>query len=210
MRTNRINALYWVCPCPYVKLDKGQTMTKKSSALKRFYWLNVGIDFFQDPFIKKLRKTPHGDTSTCIYLKLMLTTLESNGEFIYEHVEDSLEKEWALKLDETLEDIQALFSYLIEHNLLSKSVEKDNVYLLNQAQKMIGSESESAERVRRFRSKSLQCNEQVTTCNDSVTLCNEKVISCNNGVTKSNEHVTSCNDDVTLPDFIDVLLENEK
>ncbi|NCB50243.1 MAG: hypothetical protein EOM53_06210 [Alphaproteobacteria bacterium] len=185
-------------------------MIKKNSALKRFYWLNVGMDFFQDPAIKKLRKTPHGDTSTCIYLKLMLSTLETNGTFLYEHIEDSLEKEVALRLDEKVEDVKALFEYLIAHNLLSKNPENEHVYVLNEAKNMIGSESESTQRVRKFRAKALHGNDDVTERNGIVTPCNLSVTACNDDVTPCNETVTECNADVTLPDFIDVLLKDGK
>ena len=147
-------------------------MTKRKSTLKRIYWLNIGSDFFQDPVIKKLRKTSHGDASVCVYLKLMLTTLETNGTFVYEKLEDSLEKELALKLDEKLENIQALFTYLIANSLLIKNVENENSYTLIHAQKMIECESESLERVRRHRAKISSSNALVTPCNGIVTECN--------------------------------------
>ena len=67
---------------------------------KRYYWLKLNEGFFDQPVIKKLRKIAGGDTYTCIYLKMMLMSVKTEGVLIYEGLEETLEKELALKLDE--------------------------------------------------------------------------------------------------------------
>ena len=46
---------------------------------KKFYWLKLEAKFFDDLRIQKLRNISGGDTFTCIYLKLLLLSLENDG-----------------------------------------------------------------------------------------------------------------------------------
>lgn len=132
-------------------------------AQKRFYWLKLNENWFNEPKIRKLRKIAGGDTYTIIYLKMQLLSISNKGVIQFEKIENSFEEELALKLDEEIEDVQLTLSYLYSQGLIEKS---NDDYLLPEACKNIGSESDSAERVRQFRErekeKMLQCNNDVT------------------------------------------------
>ena len=132
-------------------------------AEKRYYWLKLNEDYLTSPKIKKLRRVAGGDTFTIIYLKMQLLSVSNKGIIKFEGIENTFEEELALKLDEQLEDVQLTLSYLQTQGLIENN---DNDFLLPEACKNIGSESESAERVRQFRErekqKALQCNESVT------------------------------------------------
>lgn len=143
---------------------------------KKYYWLKLKEDFFTQPKIKKLRKIAGGDTYTIIYLKLQLLSLTNNGILEYEGIESTFENELALKLDEEIEDVKLTIAYLKSQELIE---EKDTEFMLLEATKNIGSETDSAERVRRFRQKQIeQKNEEKTLLgNDSVTECNKTLIS---------------------------------
>lgn len=129
---------------------------------KRYYWLKLKNDFFGDKKIKKLRKIAGGDTYTIIYLKMMLSTLCTDGIIEFEGVEDSLAEELALELDEDADNVQITLEYLIKAGLI---VEIDNAtFELPMVKESIGAECSSAKRVRAFRErqKALQCNTDVT------------------------------------------------
>ena len=163
-------------------------------ASKRFYWLKLMKDFFVQPKIKKLRKVAGGDTYTIIYLKLQLMTLNDDGVFSFQGIENDISKELALILDEDEDNVAMTIAFLLNNGLLIQTSETD--YLLPETKKLIGSESESAERVRRLRSKkaeSLQCNAGVTDCNALVTDCNEKVTLENRDKSKEIELKDSSN-----------------
>ena len=132
-------------------------------AEKRYYWLKLNEDYFNNPKIKKLRKIAGGDTFTIVYLKMQLLSISNKGIITFEGIEQSFEEELALKLDEQLEDVQMTLAYLQAQGLIERNADD---FLLPEACKNIGSESESAERVRLFRErerqKALQCNEGVT------------------------------------------------
>ena len=136
---------------------------------KKYFWLKLKNDFFRDKRIKKLRRIAGGDTYTIIYLKLQLLSLENNGVLIYEGVEDSLEEELALEIDEEIDNVKITLSFLFSNGLIEET--KPNHFVMIQTIKCIGSESSSAERVRKHRElkaqkqQALQCNTPVTTSN---------------------------------------------
>jgi len=119
---------------------------------KRYYWLKLKEDFFRDRKIKKLRKIAGGDTFVIIYLKLQLLSLSKSGFIVFEGLENKFAEEMALELDEDIENVEVTINYLIMNGLLVNS-EIPNEYELPQTQKLIGSEGQSAERVRKFREK---------------------------------------------------------
>ena len=141
---------------------------------KKYYWLKLKDTFFGEKEIKKLRKIAGGDTYTIIYLKLQLLSIKTGGKLCFEMVEETFEEEIALVLDEEVDNVRITFAYLQRHKLIETI--GDNEYLIPSAARSIGSESDSAERVRRFRdNKALQCNEGVTEVKRLVTTCNTEI-----------------------------------
>lgn len=106
---------------------------------KRFYWLKLQDNFFQNARIKKLRRLAGGDTYTIIYLKLMLLTTKFNGLFVYEGVENTIEEEIALKLDENVEDVQLLWQYLLANQMVEEQSNGD--VILPEVSSNVGSET---------------------------------------------------------------------
>lgn len=145
---------------------------------KRLHWLKQPKDFFQDPKIKKLRRIAGGDTYTIIYQKMMLLSIVSGGVIIYQGIEDTLAKELSLVMDEQEENVKVTLSYMQVQGLIEEL--KNQSFLLPQVPQLIGSESDSAERVRKLRAqkpnknKALHCNKQVTPCNTEIEIETEK------------------------------------
>ena len=134
-------------------------------AEKKFYWLKLKEDFFRDKRIKKLRKIAGGDTYTIIYLKLQLLSLQNNGVIIFEGIENTLAEEIALDLDEDVDNVRITLNFLQTNGLFEET--DQNHFIMTETIQCIGSESSSAERVRKHRDrlKALQCNSKVTNCN---------------------------------------------
>lgn len=128
---------------------------------KRYYWLKLPEGFFRQKPIKKLRKIAGGDTYTIIYLKMLLIAMKQDGKIYFEGVEDDFYEELALELDEDSENVKVTVLFLIRQGLMELVDETE--YRLTECDKMVGSESASAERVRKHREqKALQCNTNVT------------------------------------------------
>lgn len=141
---------------------------------KKYYWLKLKSDFFTSRAMKKLRRIAGGDTYTVIYLKLQLLSLRDEGLLYYEGVEPTFYEEMALALDEDEENVRATLLFLENMGLITQK--SDHEYMLTEVPYLIGGESESAERVRRYRTnKALQCNGEVTQGNTLVTNCNTEI-----------------------------------
>lgn len=137
---------------------------------KRYFWIQLAQDFFKSKEMKLLRKIAGGDTHTIIYLKMMLISLEDGGHIYYDGVADNLAEEIALVIDENVEDIKITLIFLESKGLLTRNSDRD--YFLEQVPEMVGSETASARRVRKFRENqlALQCNNDVTKRNGDIDI----------------------------------------
>lgn len=145
---------------------------KNDPKKKRYYWLQLKEDFFNQKEIKLLRRIAGGDTYTIIYLKMLLLSLRDQGKLYFEAIGDNFAEEVAISLDEAPEDVAITITYLEKKGLL-EVVEQDE-YFLNRVPELLGSESYSAERVRRHRERKknqdlLQSDEQALQSNSHVT-----------------------------------------
>ena len=74
--------------------------TQYMNTKKRFYWLKLKEDFFQDTVIKYLRSLPEGSTLVIIYLKLQCIGLKNEGFIKHTGLFPIIEEEIALAIDE--------------------------------------------------------------------------------------------------------------
>lgn len=134
---------------------------------KKYFWFKMKEDFFTSKEVKKLRRVAGGDTFTIIYQKLIILSLRNEGKLFFDEVEDSFVEELASAIDEDLVNVELTLGFLIKHKLIDQMSE--NELVVTEAVKNIGTETESAERVRLHRERksqlALQCNGRVTKCN---------------------------------------------
>ena len=140
---------------------------------KRYYWLKLPKDFFEDKAIKRLRQIAGGDTYTIIYLKMLLKSMEDDGKLFYEGIEDTICDEIALDINESADDVQVTISYLEKKGLL---VVTDSEVELTRLTEMVGSETDKAELMRKLRSKANSNN--VTEISNNVTKALPAVTKC--------------------------------
>ena len=137
---------------------------------KKYYWLKLKEDFFEEKQIKYLRSLPDGDKLVIAYLKMQLKSLKTEGFIKYDSVLPSNIEELAMILDEDTNIIQLMIKALEQ----TKAVEilDDGSFYMIAMQDLIGKEGQSAERVRQFRARKkeelLQCNIDVTKCNTEI------------------------------------------
>lgn len=128
---------------------------------KRYFWLKLKDDFFSQKEIKMLRRIAGGDTYTIIYLKMLLLSLKNDGKIYFDGIADNFVEEIALDIDEDVENTHITFNYLKQKGLIEFD---DHELEMSNIASMIGSETESARRVRKHREqKALQSNTNVTT-----------------------------------------------
>lgn len=142
--------------------------------VKKYYWLKLKENFFSDRVIRKMLKLDNGLGCMFVYLRLLLLAMDSVGYLVYEATEESMFEQLALELDEDPELIKETIDFCIKNGLLT--IDGD-LYFLTRTPELIGSESESAERVRKHRKikQALQCNTTVTDGNDDVPISDDSV-----------------------------------
>lgn len=143
---------------------------------KRYYWLKLKKTYFNQLEQKKMKRQPEGRNMQIIYLRMLLLCIDTDGFIFYQGVYDTIEEELAEEFDELVELIQQTVNFLLSNNMVSTS--EDNSLYMPEAVKCVGSESDSAERVRKHREteKMLQCNANVTECNTEKEIEIEKEI----------------------------------
>lgn len=145
---------------------------------KKYYWLKLPEDYFNNKEIKKLRSIPGGDTYTIIYLKLQLFSLKNNGILTFDQIGENFIEEMSLAINESKESVAITLGFLEKWGLMKET--DQNEFTLQGTLKMIGNESESAERVRKFREKEktnyvISNDKQLLQCNSNVTNCNVEI-----------------------------------
>lgn len=143
---------------------------------KRVFWIKLPKDFFRDKAIKKLRRVAGGDTYTIIYLKMLLASAETEGILYFDGIEEDICEEIALELDEDPDNVRITVNFLIAAGLAELS---DADISLTRLPEMVGSESDSARRMRECRKrKLLQSNANSSQCDSAVTTSDEHVTTC--------------------------------
>lgn len=159
-------------------------------AEKRYYWLKLKDDFFDEKYMKALRRLPQGDSLAIVYLKMQLKSLQTEGVIRYEKILPDAVSELALAIDEDENIVRLAVEALIRFGVVERW--DDETFYMVAVQQLIGSESASAERVRRLRGsrgrkeeapqisapekgEALQCNAGVTECNADGEHCNRDI-----------------------------------
>ena len=137
---------------------------------KRYYWLQLKEDFFTSKEMKLLRRLPGGNEHTIIYLKIMLASLQDSGKIYFENLGHDLAEEISLLIDEDVEAVRMTLLFLTNKQLLTTNDKFE--FQLEQVPELIGSETASTRRSRKFREfqKALQCNTDATECNGDIDI----------------------------------------
>lgn len=131
---------------------------------KRYWWLKMEHDFFEQKEMKALKRMAAGYVYTTIYLKLLLKSLKNNGSLYFESIEDDFVSELAFDIDESIDDVSAVFDFLKRKGLLVE-ISEEEVSLPGAVQR-IGSKTQSAVRMERMREKK-KLDDSVTSLQDS-------------------------------------------
>ena len=136
---------------------------------KKFYWLKLKRDFFKRHDIRIIEEMPNGKDYVLFYLKLLLESVDHEGSLRFSDTIPYNEQMLSVVTNTNIDIVRSAMKLFTELNLME--VLDDATIYMAEVNHMIGSESWSAERVRRFRSKqqqALQCNTDVTSCNEEI------------------------------------------
>lgn len=151
-------------------------------AERKYYWLKLPKGFFDTKEVRYLRRKEHGEIYVIIYLKLLLMSLETNGQIKFEYYSETPEEEIAFAIDEEVEHVKAVLDFLISKNHITFS---NDVYCIEKLAEMVGKEGRTASLMREARAKENQNKANKTSKIQDVTE------NCHN-VTDKNNNVTDC------------------
>lgn len=137
---------------------------------KKRYWLKLDKNFLKSSQIKVIKNMPNGKDYVIFYLALMLESIETIGHLRFSNLVPYNE-EMLASVTDTNVDIVRTAVKIFESLGLMEILDDGTIYM-TQVAEMTGKESESAERVRRYRLKqkqqlALQGNGNVTKSNDN-------------------------------------------
>lgn len=133
---------------------------------KRFYWIKLKTNFFEQDAIDFLLSQPNGSDYIALYLKLCTMTANTNGqlatqigEILIPYDAQKIARDAKYFSVDTVVVAMELFKKLGLIYELS-----DSVLQISEYENMVGSETSSTKRVREWRKKkkALQCNTNVT------------------------------------------------
>lgn len=120
-------------------------------AEKKYYWLKLKKDFFQQHQIKVLKALPNGRLYALIYLELLAESTSHNGELRYSEMMPYDVVTLASVIDEDKDNVEKAIETLERLELVE--ILDDNTIYMREISRLIGSETKSAEQKRIYREK---------------------------------------------------------
>ena len=145
----------------YFIKNKGETTM---STTKKYYWYKMKTDFFENMSIKLLKKQKKGDTLILIFQKIILYSLKTEGYLYYKKLMPTLHEELALAINEKPNIIKELLAHLIDFEAIEQVDE--TTYFIKLLDDCIGSETDSARRMRNSRAS--HCDKNVENCSPEI------------------------------------------
>jgi predicted phage replisome organizer len=128
---------------------------------KKFYWLKLKRDFFKRHDIRIIEEMPNGKDYVLFYLKLLLESIDHEGSLRFSDTIPYNEQMLSVITNTNVDIVRSAMKLFIELQLIE--IFDDKTIYMGEVEKMIGSESESAERMRRLRQR-----QQASLCDGNV------------------------------------------
>lgn len=158
-----------------VRIIRGEGMIEN-----KYFWLKLKEDFFNDPDIKLIKSQKDGKDYIILYLQLQLLSLRTEGLLRHKDIIPYTPDMLSSLTDTPVGVVKQAIELFIALGMIEQW--DDGTLYMSEMQKLIGKESESAERVRRHREKqlALQCNNDVIKSNTEIEIDLEKEKEINN------------------------------
>ena len=128
---------------------------------KKFYWLKLKRDFFKRHDIRIIEEMPNGKDYVLFYLKLLLESIDHEGSLRFSDTIPYNEQMLSVITNTNVDIVRSAMNLFVELQLIE--IFDDHTIFMGEVEKMIGSESESAVRMRRLRQK-----QQASLCDGDV------------------------------------------
>lgn len=135
---------------------------------KRYYWLKLKRDFFKRHDVRIIEEMPNGKDYILFYLKLLLESIDHEGELRFSDTIPYNENMLAVITNTNIDVVRSAMRVFVELNMIEMF--DDQTIFMVETQRLIGSETASTERSRKCRR-----NQQLLQCNTDATKCNTEI-----------------------------------
>ena len=138
---------------------------------KKKYWLKLDKDFLTKPQMLVVKGMPNGKEYIIFYLSLMLQSIETVGHLRFSRLIPYDDSMLAEITGTNIDIARSATKIFCEMGLMQ--IFDDGTIFMTEVPKITGKECDSADRVRLYRERKkeslpLQCNNDVTKCNDNI------------------------------------------
>jgi predicted phage replisome organizer len=136
---------------------------------KKYYWLKLKRDFFKRHDIRIIEEMPNGKDYILFYLKLLLESVDHEGALRFSDTIPYNEQMLSVITNTNIDIVRSAMRVFAELNMV-EMFDDQTIYMV-EVQKLVGSETATAARMRksRERQKLLECN-NVTKCYTEIEL----------------------------------------
>lgn len=120
-------------------------------AEKKYYWLKLKRDFFKRHDIRIIEEMPNGKDYILFYLKMLLESIDHEGELRFSETIPYNEQMLSVITNTNIDIVKAAMGVFMELNMIE--IFDDCTIYMNEVQKLIGSETANAKRVREHRQR---------------------------------------------------------
>ena len=116
---------------------------------RRFYWLKLKRDFFKRHDIRIIEEMPNGKDYILFYLKLLLESVDHEGNLRFSETIPYNENMLSVITNTNVDIVKSAMKVFTELKMIE--ILDDSTIYMNEVNKLIGSETSVAERVRKHR-----------------------------------------------------------
>lgn len=160
---------------------------------RKYYWLKLKRDFFKRHDVRIIEEMSGGKEMVLFYLKLLLESIDHEGALRFSASVPYDEQMLSVITNTHIDIVKSAMKALTELKMID--IFDDGTIFIAETQKLVGSESASAKRVRKHREqqKTLQSNTDVTKRNTEI----EKEVETDTEIEKEKE------DKIDITDIMD-------
>lgn len=125
-----------------------------SQQTKRYYWLKLQANFFERDEIKIIEAMPNGKDYILFYIKIMLRSINDNGRLIFKRTIPYSNEMLSTVTGTNIDVVRVAIDTFIGLGLMDKL--DDGALFIGEVSKMLGSETEFAQKKRNI-DKLRQC-----------------------------------------------------
>lgn len=150
---------------------------------ERFYWLKLKRDFFKRHDIRIIEGMPNGKDYVLFYLKLLCESVDHDGNLRFNERIPYNEEMLATITNTNVDIVRAAVKMFTQLGMME--LMDDGTFFMTEVQKMVGFETEWAEKKRQYREKLRQKEDNVLQLSETEKTLSDKSKSKNKSKSKS-------------------------